>query len=325
MASAWIMKRTTATGKTRCRVMYRLGGRESVPRYAGSFQRKDEAQKRKNWVSGELAAMRVPDLTVLAEPDPVPTLGEVSAQWLESLVDLRDSSLTQYRTALARARSLEDRPTDEITVADVVALVAALIDADKARESIRKTVSAVAAVLDFAGVRPNPARDSRVRLPREDKAEPEPPNATTVEAVARRLPVTYLLALAALDISGRRINELVKANLSDFDEDRARWLVRARVSKNKRPSWGVLSDDMVDGTALLKVLSGILPPKNARDPDAPLFEEITDALLRMAIKRACVAAGVPEFSPHDMRHRRISLLHRQGCRVGADRRASRAA
>ena len=34
--------------------------------------------------------------------------------------------------------------------------------------------------------------------------------------------------------------------------------------------------------------------------------------LRTAIARACRAAGVPVFSPHDLRHRRTSLLHRQG-------------
>jgi integrase len=33
--------------------------------------------------------------------------------------------------------------------------------------------------------------------------------------------------------------------------------------------------------------------------------------LRTAIARACRAAGVPAFSPHGLRHRRISLLHRQ--------------
>jgi len=32
----------------------------------------------------------------------------------------------------------------------------------------------------------------------------------------------------------------------------------------------------------------------------------------MAIQRACRDAGVPVFSPHDLRHRRISLLHHQG-------------
>jgi integrase len=35
-------------------------------------------------------------------------------------------------------------------------------------------------------------------------------------------------------------------------------------------------------------------------------------LPRNRIGKACKAAGVPTFSPHDLRHRRISLLHRQG-------------
>jgi hypothetical protein len=33
---------------------------------------------------------------------------------------------------------------------------------------------------------------------------------------------------------------------------------------------------------------------------------------RTAISRACTAAGVPAFSPHDLRHRRVSLLHLGG-------------
>ena len=35
--------------------------------------------------------------------------------------------------------------------------------------------------------------------------------------------------------------------------------------------------------------------------------------LAIAIARACRDAGVPHFAPHALRHRRISLLHRQGC------------
>jgi integrase len=312
MPSAWISRRPTKAGQPRYRVLFRVGGRESTPRYAGTFQRRDDAVKRRNWVIGELAAMRVPDLSALAEPESVPKFGELSTRWLASLVDLRVSSLTQYRSALARARLLDDRPVDQITAVDVAELVKALMEAGKARETIRKSVSAVAAVLDFADIQPNPARDRRVRLPQADTAEPEPPDARTVEAVARRLPVPYLVALAGLDLSGRRHNELVKAKTSEFDADKQRWLVRARVSKNKRPSWGVISDDMVDGTALIDVLTHLIRPPDADNTDPPLFEGITDARLRMAIKRACVAAGIPEFSPHDLRHRRISLLHRQG-------------
>ena len=33
---------------------------------------------------------------------------------------------------------------------------------------------------------------------------------------------------------------------------------------------------------------------------------------RTALTRACTGAGVPTFSPHDLRHRRVSLLHAQG-------------
>jgi integrase len=49
-----------------------------------------------------------------------------------------------------------------------------------------------------------------------------------------------------------------------------------------------------------------------RDAAAPLFPAVTADRLRTAIARACKAAGVPVFSPHDLRHRRISLLHKQG-------------
>ena len=39
---------------------------------------------------------------------------------------------------------------------------------------------------------------------------------------------------------------------------------------------------------------------------------MTGDKLRTALTRACTAAGVPAFSPHDLRHRRISLLHLAG-------------
>lgn len=47
------------------------------------------------------------------------------------------------------------------------------------------------------------------------------------------------------------------------------------------------------------------------DLDAPIFEGNANAI-RTAIARACREVGVPLFSPHDLRHRRISLLHHQG-------------
>ena len=45
---------------------------------------------------------------------------------------------------------------------------------------------------------------------------------------------------------------------------------------------------------------------------ARLFPGAGADRLRTAITRSCKAAGIPPFSPHDLRHRRISLLHDQG-------------
>jgi integrase len=55
-----------------------------------------------------------------------------------------------------------------------------------------------------------------------------------------------------------------------------------------------------------------LPPREDRGPDRPVFPGLTQERLRTAIARACKASGTPTWSPHDLRHRRISLWHRQG-------------
>ena len=67
MPSVWIERRETAGGRTRYLVKYRLGGRESAHRYAGSFQTRREALARSRWVAGELAAVRVPRLGQLGD------------------------------------------------------------------------------------------------------------------------------------------------------------------------------------------------------------------------------------------------------------------
>jgi hypothetical protein len=75
MASCWLVTRLTKHGAKRYRVEYRLGGRQAPTRYAGSFKTKREADERKRWISGELAAKRVPDLRFVAA-EKAPTLAD---------------------------------------------------------------------------------------------------------------------------------------------------------------------------------------------------------------------------------------------------------
>jgi hypothetical protein len=64
------------------------------------------------------------------------------------------------------------RTRNDITPADVAQPVAALAGDGKARDSIRKSVTALAMVLDFARVTPNPAREREASARGTGRAEP---------------------------------------------------------------------------------------------------------------------------------------------------------
>jgi integrase len=50
----------------------------------------------------------------------------------------------------------------------------------------------------------------------------------------------------------------------------------------------------------------------ATSNNARLFPDSGADALRTAIAKACKALGIPAWSPHDLRHRRVSLLHLSG-------------
>jgi integrase len=284
------------------------GGRASVPRYAGSFATQREALIRKGWVAGELAAMRVPDLELLAEPVAAPTLRDVATRWKASRVDVAEATRVLHRVALDRVLPiLGTRAVDKITSADVAAMVARLTEDGYARETISKSVNALAQTLDHAGIDPNPARDKRqVRLPREEREELQPPTAEHVEAVYRLIPRKHRLALLWLDWSGARVGSVDLLRVSDYDEPERRVRLRASTTKTRRALWVDLPDVLADA------LEEALGPREDRDPTARLFSGSGADALRTSIAKACAALAIPLFSPHDLRHRRISLLHRQG-------------
>src|SRR5262249_1399061 len=133
---------------------------------------------------------------------------------------------------------LGDKPVDSIAAADVAALVVDLAEKGRKRETIRKTVMALAMVFDHAGVEPNPARDKRtVKLPREAKEEIKPPTVDQLAAVQHPPPARYRLPLGVLDATGMRLGELERLTWGDVDEPRGRWRVSAAVSKTRQARW----------------------------------------------------------------------------------------
>jgi integrase len=306
MASTWIERRAIGAG-TAYRVRFRLGGRESPPRYAGAFGTMREAKIRRDWVAGELAAMRVPDVGALtANQKRARTLADAADAWRRSRVDVADGTMQTYVVAINRLREqgMSTRAVDTIDAHVVAELVGQLAEAKLRKQTIRKTVSVLAMILDHESVQPNPARDKlTVKMPREAKRIVDPPTAEHVAAVVKLLPSRYRLPVLVLDATGMRVGELEALTWGDVDEPRARW--RIATSKTGRPRW-------VTPTPLLLAHVLELVPRDDRRADAPVFAGVTGDRLRTALTRATTAAGVPTFSPHDLRHRRVSLLHLAG-------------
>lgn len=97
-----------------------------------------------------------------------------------------------HRVARGRVVALlGSRAVDELTVDDVNGMVAELAGTRRKRETIRKSVKYLAAVLDEQGLDENPARSKRIRLPYEEQVEIEPPTSEHVEAVYRLLASSY--------------------------------------------------------------------------------------------------------------------------------------
>jgi integrase len=308
MASVWIKPRATKGGSTRYRVEYRLTGRSGSVFYAGTFGTKREAEIRKKYVADELAARRVPDLSSLAAPKPALTIAQAAARWQASRVDVSENTRLQHRSSVRLLPvSLTAKGVDEVTAQDVADAVALLTRAGKRRGTIRHAVTVLAMTLDHAGVVPNPARNKIVvKLPREDRVEPAPPSAEHVEAVYRLLPRRHRLALLWLDWSGARVGSIDETLVSDYDEPRRRVRLRAAASKGGRGIWVELPDVLADA------IEAKIGPREDRDGSARIFAPSGADALRTSIAKACKAAGIPLWSPHDLRHRRISLLHLRG-------------
>jgi integrase len=258
---------------------------------------------------GELAAMRMPDFGLLDADQAKPTtVSEAAKRWLASRIDVGESTLTRNELEVGRIeRLLGTVPVKTLTPQRVQVFVTSLVEEEYARGTIRKTLQSLAMILDREGVHPNPARDRvHVRLPREESQELNPPTAEHVEAVYRVLPRKHKLALLFLDWSGARVSAIDKLLVRDYDERQRRVRIPKEITKMKRGVWVDLPP------VLAGAIEAKLGPREDRDLGARLFSESRSTALRTAIGRACKAAGVPEFSPHDLRHRRVSVLHLQG-------------
>ena len=307
MASASITVRTTKRGR-RFVVRYRLGGRSYPIQHGGSFATIREAKIRRDLIAGELAAGRNPRLllaTLTAAPAPVRTFEKVAAEYRKTRVDLAAETTRKlgFHVSLLNRAFGEKRP-DAITPADVQAWITG---STLKPSSIRRYMDTLRAILDYAGVDPNPARSRHVRLPRQDTEPVAPPSGGDVAAIVANTPPRWRLALRILAETGMRVGELHNLEWRDVDEAASRFRIRGGKTRAARRWVSVPTELMVD--------VGRMTPPDDRTPTRRVYPGATPDAVRNVMTRACHAAGTAHYHPHDLRHRYASVQIARGVPV----------
>jgi integrase len=317
--TAWIRTRTTKAGELRYHVQYRRGGRGWPIEHAGAFKLQREAKIRRDVIGGWLAQGLNPkvELEALLQPPPKrTTFGETYDAFVTSRHDVTEATRKIYGFARVAIMEFwgEDTPLDTATVPQCREFVGWL--AERYSPGTVKTYwGPFAQLFDFSDIRPNPARDRSIRKPRDVRSERVVMTLAQFRAMQAQLPDKYKLFYRVLEATGMRIGELVALTWGDVDVADSRFRVSIATAKTKSSQRWVQVPQ-----ALMDEVTAMLPLED-RQIDRRTFRDVDDNAAKAAMRRACKLAGIPNFSPHDLRHRRGSLWHHQGlpARVVSDR------
>lgn len=323
MSGAWIRPRRHKPSKrhpkghTTWQVLYRRGGREASIEALGSFTRDKEAKLRRDLVAGWLALGLNPKVELAkleAQAAPARSFAAEAEALIATRHDAGTESIRSKRNALAKIKELRPglaaKPAIAWTVRDVQELITAMVEQRLAPATIDKYITdGPKLVLDNAlgSAAANPARDRSIRLPRIVRQEVSPPTADHVLAILDRIPPRLVLPLVVLEQTGMRVGEVTTLPWGDVDVASSRFRLSRERTKTTKPRWVQVP------SWLMEVIDGTVAAED-RTAERRVFP-ISASTLRQAMARACRTAGIPLYSPHDLRHRRASLWHGQGLTI----------
>lgn len=310
MGAVHIRTRETTSGR-RYQVRYRLGGRGYALLHGGVFGTLREARQRRDLIAGELAGGRDPRVTLELlkhAPRRARTMADWFEAFVESRVDVHPSTIKGYRNHWKRiGPTFGERDPLTVTPADVQEWIAA-----QARElkpsSVLAFTGTLRQLLDFIEIpNGNPGRHRNVRLPRQTREEPRPPTGKEFRTIAAGVLPKYRLFIRILEATALRISELSELTWGDVNSADAQLRISIMRTKGGTAGqrWAQVPRPLMDE------LEQLLPLEDRR-PDRLVFPGLTGAAVRASMTRACMHAGIPSYSPHDLRHRRASLWHFQG-------------
>ena len=313
MSSVRIRTRTTRRGDRRYMVAYRLGGRYGRDRSAGTFETLTLARTRRMKVMELIARGEHDQIPELANPglattaEPAGTWTELHQQWIDGTHNLKPSTRNTYqRHGRSLAQVIGDRDPTRFDWKDCLDLVTNLVERGLAPRTVKAYIDTLKLALDFAGVEPNPARDRRVKLPRQTRQTTQRiPSRAHIRAIRTHLPQHLLIPFDTLEATGIRVGEL---NNLTCGRPRHRGVQGSGSPKARPPPPGAGS------SSPQRSPTKSTPPGPQADiaTEHRLFPMLHERTIGYAIGKACKHAGTPHYHPHDLRDRWISLALKRG-------------
>lgn len=308
MATIVIQTRKTSADERRYDVRYRLGGRAYPVIRAGTFRTEREAKARRDLVAGEIAHGRNPGdlLARLAHVQTAFVSFEVwGERFLASRIDLAENTRKMYRSHLRTiGETFGARDPHSITAAEVASWVAERSE-ERKPGTVAQYLDVFKVMMDYIGIEPNPARDPKVKLPRRVTEEANPPSDEHFLAIVETLLPRWRLFYITIEQGGLRIGEAVALRWADVDVAGLRLRLPRSATKTHTSRWVYLP------AWLMEALEDTCPLED-RVPQRRVFQGLQVSAARQAMSRACRLARIPHYTPHDLRHRRLTIWHQAG-------------
>jgi integrase len=263
-----------------------------------------------------------------------PALVKSAARRIETVDELLDRFLTDYsapgprwRAEMRRVLAHDVRPAigaskiDKVSKADIIALLNTIRDrgagvqANRALQVVRKAFN-WAVSEDYLSVSPASRIAERVKEEPRSRALSEAEIRSFLRGLdgARMQPATKLVLRIAL-VTGQRMGEICGAEKSEFDLDRAEWIIPAKRVKNRREHSVPLSPAAVNLLREAIDLSGesnlVFPSRSrAGGREQPLASHSVAHAVRKALGDLGLADS--PATPHDLRRTVASQMAAMG-------------
>ena len=223
----------------------------------------------------------------------LPDVRRVGGSVRASRPDIGDETRNYTSSHLKRLLpAFGERDPQAIKPADVQEWIGVQM-ADLKPSSLKRYVTTLRAVLDFADVDPNPAR--RVKLPRVEETVVEPPSGKDVATIIATAPPRWRLPLRVLAETGMRVGELRDLEWNDVDLAESRLRIRSGKTKAARRRVAV------PALAMVAVRRSV--PAGRPHGRAAGFPRLHPGCREERHGSDLQSCGDRALSPHDLRHR----------------------